>query len=79
MTNVQTIYDEAYERRLIVFQRDDSTFEFREEQFSAEPMEMAWISLSLDSSCRCDTAERVLAEARGRVPWLREANNRLPA
>jgi hypothetical protein len=79
MINIQTIYDEAQKRRLIVFQRDDSTFGFREERFSAEPMELAWIALNLDSTCRCDTVERVLAEARGRVPWLREGNDRVPS
>lgn len=79
MTTVQTLYDEDHKRRLIVFQRDDSTFGFREERFSDEPMEMAWIALSLDSACRCDTVERVLTEARGRVPWLRESNRGLLA
>ncbi|TMQ01277.1 MAG: hypothetical protein E6L09_04140 [Verrucomicrobia bacterium] len=72
MKDIQIIYDEAHQRRLIVFQRGDSTFGFKEERFSAEPMEMDWIPLSLDSACRCDTAERVLSETRGRVPWLRE-------
>ena len=79
MTTVQTIYDEDHKRRLIVFQRSDGTFGFREERFSAEPMEVAWMALSLDSVCRCDTVERVLTEARGRVPWLRESNGGLPA
>ena len=79
MTNIQTIYDEDHKRRLIVFQRDDSTFGFMEECLSPEPTGTAWIPLSLDSTCRCDTAERVLAEARGRVPWLRERDGRLPA
>jgi len=79
MTTVQTLYDEDHKRRLIVFQRDDSMFGFREERFSDETMEMPWTALSLDSACRCDTVERVLAEARGRVPWLRESNRGLPA
>lgn len=79
MTTVETIYDEDHKRRLLVFRRNDNTFGFIEECLSTEPSGMAWIQLSLDSTCRCDTAERVLAEARGRVPWLREREGRLPA
>ena len=45
----------------------------------SEPMEMTWMALSLDSVCRCDTVERVLTKARGRVPWLQESNGGLLA
>jgi hypothetical protein len=70
---IQTIYNDSRKRRVIVFQRDDGSFGFDEEHFSDEPLEMAWLQVGYDS--RCDTVERALGEARGRVAWLAEKNN----
>jgi hypothetical protein len=70
MKTLETIYDASRKRRVIIFQRDDGSFGFDEERFSDEPLEMAW--LPYDRDCRCDSVERALSEARGRVPWLAE-------
>jgi hypothetical protein len=70
MKTLQTIYDDSGKRRVVIFQRDDGSFGFDAEHFSDEPLEMAWLPSGFDS--RCDTAERALVEARGRVGWLAE-------
>ena len=70
MKMLETIYDDSRKRRVIIFQRDDGSFGFDEERFSDEPVEMAWLPYGRD--CRCDSAERALSEARGRVSWLAE-------
>ena len=67
---LQTIYDNSGKRRVIIFQRDDGSFGFDAEHLSDELLEMAWLPSRFDS--HCDTAERALAEARGRVQWLAE-------
>jgi hypothetical protein len=71
MKRLQTIYDQSQKRRVIIFGREDGSYGFEHERFSDDPLEMAWIPYGPD--CRCDTAERALAEARGRVSWLSEA------
>ncbi len=71
--NNQTIYSDCRKRRVIIFQRNDGSFGFDEEHFSDEPLEMAWLQAGYDS--RCDTAERALGEARGRVGWLAEGRD----
>jgi hypothetical protein len=76
MKTLETIYDDSRKRRVIVFQRDDGSFGFDEERFSDEPLEMAWLPYGPD--CRCDSAERALSEAHGRVPWLAEVTDRTP-
>ena len=73
MKTVQTIYDDSKKRRVIIFQRDDGTFGFDAEHFSDEPLEMAWLPSGFNSFC--DTAERALSEARGRVDWLAEISH----
>lgn len=70
MKTIQTIYDGSRKRRVVIFQREDGSFGFDAEFFSDEPLEMAWLPSGFDS--RCDTADRALAEARGRVSWLSE-------
>ena len=70
MTPVQTIYDAAKAKRVVIFQREDGSFGFEEEHFSAEPLERAWIPFGRYSISYCDTAERAIAEACGRVAWL---------
>jgi hypothetical protein len=71
---IQTIYNDSRKRRVIIFQRGDGSFGFDEEHFADEPLEMAWLPAGYDS--HCDTAERALLEARGRVAWLVERNER---
>lgn len=72
MTTVRTIYDVAKKRRVVIFQGEDGSFGFEEQRFSDEPLEMCWIPFGRYSVCYCDTAERALVEARGRVSWLSE-------
>jgi hypothetical protein len=75
MTTVQTIYDDAKKRRVVILQRDDGSFGFSEERFADEPHEQAWIPVGRYSVSHCDTAERALVEARGRVAWLSECDH----
>src|SRR6185436_805365 len=75
MTTVQTIYDDIKKRRVLIIRRDDGSFGFEEERFSDEPLEMCWISFGRYSVCHCDTAERAVIEARGRVSWLSESKH----
>ena len=70
MSPIQTIYDSSQIRRVVVFQREDGSFGFEEQRFSAEALERAWIPFGRYSLSRCDTAESALAEAHGRVAWL---------
>jgi hypothetical protein len=70
MATIHTVVDEAKKRRVVVFRREDGSFGFEEERFSDEPMEMRWIPFGRYSICRCDTADRALAEAQNRVEWL---------
>lgn len=74
MKTIQTLYDEPKKRRVVIFEREDGSFGFEHQRFSEEPLEMAWIPFGQD--CRCDTPERALAEARGRVAWLGEKDSR---
>jgi len=73
MTKIQTITDKTLTRRVVVFRRDDGSFGFEEEWFSDEPLEKMWIPFGKYSVCRCDSEERALAEARGRVSWMADA------
>jgi hypothetical protein len=73
MTTVQTIYDDAKKRRVVILQREDGSFGFEEQRFSDEPLELSWIPFGRYSVCHCDTAARALVEARGRVAWLSES------
>lgn len=70
MTTIQTIYDDAKKRRVVIFQRDDGSFGFSEERFADEPQEQAWIPVGRYSTSHCDTAAGALGEARDRVSWL---------
>ena len=74
MKPIQTLYDDAKKRRVVIFEREDGSFGFEHQRFSEEPLEMAWIPYEQD--CRCDTPERALAEARGRVAWLGQTDSR---
>lgn len=65
---IERIFDVSGSRRVLIFQREDGSFGFDEERFSREPLEMSWIPRGYDS--RCDTRERALSEAMGRVEWL---------
>lgn len=67
MTTVQTIYDDARKRRVVILQRDDGSFGFEEQRFAGEPQEQAWIQVGRYSASHCDTEARVLVEARGRI------------
>lgn len=73
MTTVQTIYDDAKKRRVVILQREDGSFGFEEQRFAAEPQEQAWIPVGRYSASHCDTEARALVEARGRVAWLAES------
>ena len=57
---------------MVIFERDDDgSFGFEHQRFSEEPLEMAWVPVGR-SDCRCDTSDRTLEEARGRISWLSE-------
>jgi hypothetical protein len=58
-----------------IFRRDDGTFGFESLRFSEEPLEMCWIPHGRYSECFARTAEVAEREARGRVDWLRDAND----
>jgi len=73
MKTIQTIYSDCRKRRVIIFQREDGSFGFDEEHFSEEPLEVAWLQAGYDS--HCDTAERAMVEAHGRVGWLAEGRD----
>jgi hypothetical protein len=75
MKTVQTIYDAAKKRRVEIFERDDGSFGFEEQRFSDEPLEMAWIPVGKPPrpNCHCDTEERAVFEARGRIDWLAQS------
>jgi hypothetical protein len=72
MKTVQTIYDDAKKRRVVIFMRDDGSFGFEEQWFSDDPQEMAWCPFGRPPrpNCHCDTEERAVFEARGRIDWL---------
>jgi hypothetical protein len=72
MNAVQTLYDDAKKRRVVVMRNEDGSFGFEEQRFSDEPREMAWIPVGVAPrpNCHCDTAERAAQEAHARITWL---------
>ena len=66
---VQTIYDDEQKQRVIIFQRQNSSFGFVEEYFSEHEFEMCWLPRSRNISF-FDTLEIALREVYGRVDWL---------
>jgi hypothetical protein len=54
------------------FKRNDGSFGFEEQWFSDEPFELVWCSFGKPPrpNCHCDSEERAVFEARGRIDWL---------
>jgi hypothetical protein len=76
MKEVQVIYDDSQKRRVVIFENAQGSFGFEEQRFSEEPLEMAWIPFGNPPrpNCHCDSADRALFEARGRIAWLSESS-----
>ena len=64
----RSLYSRDGLRRVDIFQRPDGTFGFEELRFDAALD--AWVPFGRYSTAFVDTAERALAEARGRIGWL---------
>lgn len=69
-TLLNTITDGNGSRRVLIVRRRNGTFGFEEERWSSDPQEQCWIPLPQNPICLCDSEERALREARGRVSWL---------
>ena len=67
---VETLVHAGGTLRVIILQRDDGSFGFEDEKFSDDPREQCWITRGRYSESFCDSAERAVEEARGRVDWL---------
>jgi hypothetical protein len=69
---VKTLLRADGKRRVVIIQREEGLFGFREEQFITSPAGERWGRLAPYSTI-CDTAEAAEREARAAVPWLRSA------
>jgi hypothetical protein len=67
---VETLYDPAHRRRVLIFKRPDETFGFEEQYYSDVPAEKSWIPVAAQFATRVGTAADAEREARGRVSWL---------
>ena len=67
---VETLYDPAQRRRVLIFKRSDETFGFEEQYYSDAPTERSWIPVAAQFATRVGSAEDAAREARGRVSWL---------
>lgn len=68
---IKIIYKLDQKKRVIFFQKN-SNFSFEEEYFSADPLEMVWISTGRQFLTICDSIDIAIREAKGRIPWLEE-------
>jgi hypothetical protein len=67
---VKVIHHPDGNRRVIIFQRRDGTFDFEEERFWEE--EDSWAPLRKETATVTDTLDRALEEVKGRVAWVKE-------
>lgn len=70
--DVKVIYDDARKRRAIIFQRDDGSFGFCEEQWEDYSYGAGWTPAGPHSECRVESLETAMREVMGRVEWLAE-------
>ncbi len=70
MHAVRAFENAAGNRRVIIFQRSDSTYGFAEEVWSDEPHERCW--LPREAGSICDSEATAIREAQGRVDWFRD-------
>lgn len=73
-TVIDTLQHESGKLRVIIFQRSDGSFGFEDQRYSDDPLEQCWIPRGRYSVSYCDSAERAVSEARGRVDWLKGAS-----
>jgi hypothetical protein len=57
-------------RRVVIFQRSDGTFDFQEEQFWDD--ENSWAPLKKETATVVDTLDRALKEVRERIDWVQD-------
>jgi len=62
---------------VLIYERSDGHFEFEEEKFSDDPLEMCWLPISRRRKTICESAEKAEHEARDRVEWLRTLEGKL--
>jgi len=68
---IKTIVRPDGKRRVLIYERSDGDFEFEEQKFSDDPLEMSWMPISRRRKSTCDSAETAEREARDRIEWLR--------
>lgn len=69
MIPIHILYDADRQRGIVIVQRTTGSYGFREERFSGDPIEQAWIPIGKYSASYSDTACRAVSEARTLVPW----------
>jgi hypothetical protein len=69
-SEVRTITDPSGLRRVVIYRREEGTYGFEEQRFSAAPEECCWLPVCRRSETVCPTEEIAIREARGRVNWL---------
>ena len=69
MQDVDTIVSKDGQKRVVFCLNADSTYGFRHERWSEEPLEHCWVPSAWPDS-RCDSLEEAKREAAGRVGWL---------
>ena len=66
---LKTILRADGKRRVLIIQRDDGLFGFREESSYDSPQGKRWVALPPHATI-CDTMEHAESEARAAVDWL---------
>ena len=74
MHEIRTILSADRHRRVVFFRNADDSVGFREERWSADPLELCWVPEIWPDS-HSDCLEIAIREATGRVPWLAAANS----
>lgn len=74
----QIFYDREQRRRVVIFERADGFYTYKEEYYGDEELEMYWLPVTAYYAGIYDSAETALREAKGNVEWLRAQGEASP-
>jgi 8-oxo-dGTP pyrophosphatase MutT (NUDIX family) len=70
-TRIEALYNEARDRRVTIFRRDDGTYGLLWEEYSDDPREQCWVIVGRRTESFIDTLETARREATGRLEQWR--------
>ena len=69
-TEVEVIYSQDQQRRVVLFLRKDGIYGFLEEHRTDDEYFTHWVEHPHSTECFCDALETDRREAFSRVPWI---------